>query len=165
MKPARVYVGVGSNIEREKNIRGGLAALARRYGALTLSPVYQARAIGFAGDDFFNLVAAFDTGKTVAELENDLRRIEFEHGRRREEDRFSARTLDLDLLLYGELVSRRHKVPRPDITKYAFVLKPLFDLAPDLVHPQTGQRIAEIWQAFDFEPDDIRRIDFDAGRG
>ena len=165
MKPARVYIGVGSNIEREKNIRGGLAALARRYGALTLSPVYQARAIGFAGDDFFNLVAAFDTGKTVAELENDLCRIEFEHGRRREEDRFSARTLDLDLLLYGELVSGRHRVPRADITKYAFVLKPLFDLAPDLVHPQTGKRIREIWQAFDFEPDDIRRVDFDAGRG
>ena len=165
MKPARVYVGVGSNIEREKNIRGGLAALARRYGALTLSPVYQARAIGFAGDDFFNLVAAFDTGKTVAELENDLYRIEFEHGRRREEDRFSARTLDLDLLLYGDLVSGRHRVPRADITKYAFVLKPLFDLAPDLVHPQTGRRIAAIWQAFDFEPDDIRRVDFDTGIG
>lgn len=165
MKPARVYVGVGSNIEPEKNIRSGLAALARRYSALTLSPVYQARAIGFAGDDFFNLVVAFDTGKTVAELENDLRRIESEHGRWREEDRFSARTLDLDLLLYGALVSGRHKVPRADITQYAFVLKPLFDLAPDLVHPQTGQRIAEIWQAFDFEPDDIRRIDFDAGRG
>ena len=163
MKPARVYVGLGSNIEREKNIRGGLAALTRRYGALTLSPVYEARAIGFAGDDFFNLVAAFDTGKTVAELENDLCRIESEHGRRREEDRFSARTLDLDLLLYGELVSGRHRVPRADITKYAFVLKPLFDLAPDLVHPQTGKSIAEIWQAFDFEPDDIRRIDFDAG--
>lgn len=165
MKPARVYVGVGSNIEREKNIRGGLAALTRRYGALTLSPVYQARAIGFAGDDFFNLVAAFDTGKTVAELENGLRRIEFEHGRRREEDRFSARTLDLDLLLYGDLVSDQHRVPRTDITKYAFVLKPLFDLAPDLVHPQTGKRIREIWQAFDFEPDDIWRVDFDAGRG
>ena len=165
MKPARVYVGVGSNIEREKNIRGGLAALARRYGALTLSPVYQARAIGFAGDDFFNLVAAFDTGKTVAELENGLRRIEFEHGRRREEDRFSARTLDLDLLLYGDLVSRRHRVPRADITEYAFVLKPLFDLAPDLIHPQAGRRIREIWQAFDFEPDDIRRSDFNAGRG
>ena len=165
MKPARVYVGVGSNIEREKNIRGGLAALARRYGALTLSPVYQARAIGFVGDDFFNLVVAFDTGKTVAELENGLRRIEFEHGRRREEDRFSARTLDLDLLLYGDLVSDQHRVPRADITEYAFVLKPLFDLAPDLVHPQTGRRIREIWQAFDFEPDDIRRVDFDAGRG
>ena len=165
MKPARVYVGVGSNIEREKNIRGGLAALARRYGALTLSPVYEARAIGFAGDDFFNLVAAFDTGKTVAELENDLYRIEFEHGRRREEDRFSARTLDLDLLLYGELVSDQHRVPRADIIKYAFVLKPLFDLAPDLVHPQTGKSIAEIWQAFDFEPDDIRRVDFDTGIG
>ena len=165
MKPARVYVGVGSNIEPEKNIRGGLAALTRRFGALTLSPVYEARAIGFAGDDFFNLVAAFDTGKTVAELKNDLCRIEFEHGRRREEDRFSARTLDLDLLLYGDLVSGRHRVPRADITKYAFVLKPLFDLAPDLVHPQTGKRIAEIWRAFDFEPDDIRRVDFDAGIG
>ena len=165
MKPARVYVGVGSNIEREKNIRSGLAALARRYGALTLSPVYQARAIGFTGDDFFNLVAAFDTGKTVTELENDLCQIEFEHGRRRGEDRFSARTLDLDLLLYGDLVSEQHRVPRADITKYAFVLKPLFDLAPDLVHPQTGRRIAAIWQAFDFEPDDIRRIDFDAGIG
>lgn len=165
MKPARVYVGVGSNIEREKNICGGLAALARRYGALTLSPVYQARAIGFAGDDFFNLVAAFDTDKTVAELENDLCQIELEHGRRREEDRFAARTLDLDLLLYGDLVSDQHRVPRADITKYAFVLKPLFDLAPDLVHPQTGRRIAEIWQAFDFEPDDIWRLDFDAGRG
>ena len=164
MKPARVYVGIGSNVEREKNIRGGLAALARYYGALTVSPVYRARAIGFEGDDFFNLVAAFDTGKTVDELESDLRRIEFEHGRRRQEDRFSARTLDIDLLLYGDLVSKQHRVPRADITKYAFVLKPLFDLAPDLIHPRTGKSVTQIWREFDFARAHIRRIAFNPGR-
>ena len=164
MKTVRVYVGIGSNIERKKNIRGGLAALAWCYGKLTVSPVYQARAIGFEGDDFFNLVAAFDTGQAVDELETGLRRIEFEHDRHRGEDRFSARTLDIDLLLYGDLISAQYKIPRADITKYAFVIKPLFDLAPDLIHPQSGKTVTEIWQAFEFDRDDIKQIDFDVGR-
>ena len=156
----RVYVGIGSNIEREKNIDGGLAALESHYGAIDISPVYEARSVGFEGDDFFNLVAAFDTSKDVDEVEKELRQIEYVHGRSRNETRFSSRTLDIDLLLYNGLVSKKHKIPREDITKYAFVIKPLFDLAPDLVHPETGQSIAEIWNTFEFNQEELKQIEY-----
>ncbi|MEQ8288192.1 MAG: 2-amino-4-hydroxy-6-hydroxymethyldihydropteridine diphosphokinase [Gammaproteobacteria bacterium] len=154
----RVYVGVGSNVERENNIRGGLHALAERFGKLELSPIYQNTAVGFEGDDFYNLVAAFITHKEIDEVAAELKEIEYDFGRRRNETRFSPRTLDIDLLMYGDTVDSSHDVPREDITKYAFVLKPLFDMEPDLVHPQTGKTIAELWQEFPGEDAELQEV-------
>ena len=148
---ARVYVSIGSNIEREQNIRAGLTDLERRFGALTLSTVYESEAVGFSGDNFYNLVAAFDTELTPQQVAAELRAIEEDHGRVRNGPRFSSRTLDIDLLLYDAVVLQEGKLelPRDEITKNAFVLLPLAELAPDLEHPVLHQRYAELWASFD----------------
>lgn len=154
----KVYVGIGSNIDRESNIRGGLQALAERFGKLLLSPVYQCKSVGFDGDDFYNLVAIFITHKEVDEVASDLKSIEYDFGRKRNETRFSSRTLDIDLLLYGDLVDSNYDVPREDITKYAFVLKPLFDMEPELVHPQVGKTVSELWQSFPKKDSKLKQV-------
>jgi 2-amino-4-hydroxy-6-hydroxymethyldihydropteridine diphosphokinase len=145
----RVYVSLGSNIDRERNIRSALQALVRAFGKLTLSAVYETDAVGFAGDPFYNLVAAFDTNLSLEEIQTTLRHIEAEHGRTRGNTlRFAARTLDLDILLYGELVRHdaRFDIPRAETTTQAFVLGPLAEIAPDLHVPETGTTVAECWR-------------------
>ena len=159
----RVHVGIGSNIDRENNIRGAVRELAAQYGPLTLSTVYESRAVGFEGQNFYNLVAGFDTEESIERIKQALSRIESHFGRTRAEDRFSARTLDLDLLLYGDSV--RHdgqvKLPHPDIQRYPFVLGPLADIAPNLKHPETGLSCAEMWQRFGSGRQETWKADFD----
>lgn len=145
-----IYVSIGSNIDRESNIRGGVAALRERFGELRLSTVYESEAVGFAGDPFYNLVASFETDARPDEVVAALRAIEDRFGRVRTGPRFSSRTLDIDLLLYGDAVFEQPVViPRQEITRNAFVLRPLAELAPDRVHPQTGKTYARMWQEFD----------------
>lgn len=162
-----VYVGIGSNIEQQKYIRLAAQYLNQAFGEqskLQLSPVYKTRAVGFDGDDFYNLVARFYTDKSAAEVEKTLKQIEHENGRQRNQGKFSARTLDIDLLLYDQDIIHNDavSVPRDEIEKYAFVLSPLADLAPDLVHPQTGKSISEMWQNMQTEIDEqsLEKIDF-----
>lgn len=145
-----VFVSIGSNIEREKNIRSGVAALRERFGELRLSTVYESEAVGFQGDPFYNLVASFETDATPEDVVAALRAIEDRHGRVRTGPRFSSRTLDIDLLLYGDAVFDVPVViPRKEITRNAFVLLPLAELAPDVLHPVTGSSYAALWEAFD----------------
>ncbi|MCU7939537.1 MAG: 2-amino-4-hydroxy-6-hydroxymethyldihydropteridine diphosphokinase [gamma proteobacterium symbiont of Bathyaustriella thionipta] len=146
-----VYVGIGSNIEQEKHIRLAVQSLQNAFGEqchLLLSPVYKTQAIGFDGDDFLNLVASFLTNLSAVEVEQKLKEIEHHNGRRRGQEKFSARTLDIDLLLYDQAIIDNNgiSVPRDEIEKYAFVLAPLVDLAPDLIHPQTRQTMSKMWQ-------------------
>jgi 2-amino-4-hydroxy-6-hydroxymethyldihydropteridine diphosphokinase len=159
---ARVYVSIGSNIDREANIRGGVADLQERFGELTLSSVYESEAVGFDGDNFYNLVAAFDTGLDVLEVAWALREIEDAHGRTREGPRFSSRTLDIDMLLYDELLLQQGKLelPREEITKNAFVLWPLAEIAPELEHPVLHQTYAELWAAFDKDKQSLWPVEF-----
>jgi 2-amino-4-hydroxy-6-hydroxymethyldihydropteridine diphosphokinase len=148
---ARIYVGVGSNIDRERNIAGGLDALARAFGPLTVSTVYESEAVGFRSDNFFNLVIGFDSDAPPEAVSATLRDIEERFGRRRGGPRFAPRTLDLDLLLYNDLVRNDGDIhlPREDITRYAFVLRPLAEIAGELRHPVSGARFADLWAAFD----------------
>jgi len=146
-----VYVGIGSNIEQDKHIRLAVQSLLSAFGEqchLLLSPVYKTQAIGFEGDDFLNLVASFLTDLSPFDVEKKLKEIEHLNGRRRGQEKFSARTLDIDLLLYDQDIINNNgvSVPRDEIEKYAFVLSPLADLAPDLIHPQTRQSMSEMWQ-------------------
>jgi 2-amino-4-hydroxy-6-hydroxymethyldihydropteridine diphosphokinase len=146
----RVYVSIGSNINREENIRGALQELDSVFGPLICSSVYETEAIGFEGDAFYNLVVGFDTDLSVDELKREFDRIEKQYGRTAASRRFAPRTLDLDLLLYGDMVdtSGTHDIPRKEISEYAFVLLPLSEIAGDLKHPSTGERFADMWSRF-----------------
>jgi 2-amino-4-hydroxy-6-hydroxymethyldihydropteridine diphosphokinase len=157
----RFFLGIGSNIDREKNIQGGIAALSNKFGDLIISPVYESKPFGFEGDDFYNLVVGFDTQLDIENVNSLLRDIEFQFGRHQTESHFSSRTLDIDLLLFGNLVSDEHHVPRHDVTDYSFVLCPLAMIAPDLKHPVSGQRLCDLWQNFDKSIHEIRQVNFD----
>jgi len=140
-----VYVGVGSNIEAEANLRLAFTALEAWFGTVRRSSVFRSPAFGFSGDDFLNAVAAFETDEDADVVESVLSAIEYGDGQVRNEQRFSARTLDLDLLLYGGMVDASRRLPREDVSRYPFVLAPLAELAPALVHPLTGRTIGEKW--------------------
>ena len=158
----RVFVGIGSNIDRERSIRAGVADLRERFGEVQLSSVYESDAVGFDGDAFYNLVAAFETDDPVEQVVTDLARIEDQHGRVRNGERFAARTLDLDLLLYGDAIisTEKYHVPRDEIPRYAFVLWPLAELAPEMRHPETGESFFAMWEKFDKRNQALRPIVF-----
>lgn len=148
---AKVYVSVGTNIDRERNVASALAALAREYDGLEQSRIFETQAVGFSGDLFYNLVVAFETGQSPQQVAAVLNRIEDAHGRDRQADKFSNRSLDLDLLLYNDLIVNEQGVtlPRPEILENAFVLRPLAEIAGDRKHPVTGVSFAAMWDQFD----------------
>ncbi|HEX6996261.1 MAG TPA: 2-amino-4-hydroxy-6-hydroxymethyldihydropteridine diphosphokinase [Gammaproteobacteria bacterium] len=142
-----VYVGVGSNIEPERHLRLAVAALEARFGRIRCSSVYRSPSFGFCGADFLNMVCAFSTDRGPDDVERELYDIEYEGGRVRRVERYSSRTLDLDLLLFGEAVDAARRLPRSDVLRYPFVLAPLVELDPALRHPLTGVALADEWRA------------------
>ncbi len=148
---AKVYVSVGSNINREHNVAQAITDLRLAYGELEQSRTYETQAVGFEGDPFYNLVVAFDTSESPQAVASRLRDIEDAHGRDRSSGKFSSRSLDLDLLLYDDLVLEEDglHLPRKEILEYAFVLKPLAEIAGDMKHPVTGFSISATWDQFD----------------
>jgi len=146
---ASVYVGIGSNQDRENRIRQAVGALRRRFGEIQLSPVYDSTAVGFDGSDFLNLVAAFESPLEVEAVAAAFHAIEDDLGRDRSLPKYASRPIDLDILLYGDLILDVPgiRVPRPEILVNAFVLKPLQDIAATRLHPETGQSYAGHWQA------------------
>ena len=146
----RVYLSLGSNIDRENHIKAGLDALAREFGLLTLSPVYESESVGFDGDAFYNLVVAIESELSVGELNAIMKKIEDSNGRSRQGPRFSARTLDIDILLVGDLCGEFDGVslPRDEIEKNAFVLLPLVDIAAKEKHPLLAISYDDMWKAY-----------------
>jgi 2-amino-4-hydroxy-6-hydroxymethyldihydropteridine diphosphokinase len=146
-----VYVAAGSNIQPETNLRSALSALKRRVGDLRVSRAYRNSSAGFDGPDFVNLVIGFETELTLTEVLSILQAVEGLCGRARKAPKFEPRSMDLDLLLYGEMVCATHAItlPRPDLIKHAYMLGPLAELAPALVHPTLKQTIGDLWKAFD----------------
>ena len=144
---ATVYIGLGSNVDREKNILLAVRELRKVYGELVLSPVYESAAVGFDGSDFLNLAAGFETENDVGEVVQALREIEDGLGRDRSQPRFSPRPIDLDILTYGELELDQPgiQIPRHEILQNAFVLRPLKDIAPEVLHPVLKQSYGELW--------------------
>lgn len=148
---ARVYLSLGSNIDRERHITAALDGLADAFGELTISSVYESEAVGFDGENFLNLVVGIDTDRPVAELSALLKQMEAANGRRRDVPKFSARTLDLDILTYDDVTGTIDGVelPRGEILRNAFVLLPMAEIAPETRHPLEGHTYRELWQAYE----------------
>lgn len=155
-----VYIGAGSNIDPVENLRLACRELEQIFGELALSSVYQTAPVGLQGDDFLNMVIGFSTNSSLDRIVAELERIQIMAGRAPNSGKFVSRTLDLDLLLYGDQVvdGPAATVPRADITEYAFVLQPMAELAPGLRHPVTGRTIAEHWAGFDRGGQRVRRL-------
>ncbi len=158
-----VYLSLGSNIDAEKNLCSAIRILKKRFPALILSPMYQTEAVGFAGDDFLNCVIALETEISATELFSLLRQIEQDHGRDRKQAKFSSRTLDIDLLTWGDQIieNKDFQLPRDEITKYAFVLKPLVDIAANKIHPLYNKSYQQLWEELDLQQQPIKKIEFD----
>jgi 2-amino-4-hydroxy-6-hydroxymethyldihydropteridine diphosphokinase len=147
---ACVYLSLGSNVERYRNLTAALDALALSFGAIIISTVYESEAVGFDGDHFLNLVAKIETDHSVSQLSVILKRIEDSNGRDRSSPRFSGRTLDIDILTYGDKVGVVEGVtlPREEITENAFVLQPLAEIAPNESHPVSGETYKTLWHQY-----------------
>ena len=149
---AQVYIGVGSNIDKHLHIPQVLKELRQQFGKIDISPLYQTPAIGFEGEDFYNLVVGLNTQLTPHQLHKVLRQIEAHHQRVRvSENQFISRTLDLDQLLFDDFQIKDDsiEIPNPDILDYAFVLKPLADVAGKVIHPSLNKSIQQLWNEFD----------------
>ena len=142
------WLGLGSNVDAEAHIHAGIEELREKFGNVVLSPVYASTSVGFDGEDFINLVARVETDMHPLALRQYLRDFEDRNGRKRDVPKFSDRTLDIDILLYDDLVlhSPKLQMPRAEILKFSHVLKPLADLEPDLVHPTELRSMLEIWK-------------------
>ena len=160
---AQVFFGVGSNLNPEKNIPIAIAEFRRFFGKIRVSPVYQNKAFGFKGKDFLNLIVACDTEKEISKLQNFIEDVHALSGRKRGSHKFLSRTLDVDLLIYDSLIldEKRIKIPRDDILRYSFVLKPLADIAPDLIHPITNRPVIDHWRSMDKTQHPLTLINMD----
>jgi len=160
---AVVFLGIGSNESPEKNLRLAVNELRSRYGEVTLSSVYRSAAVGFDGDNFLNLVLRLNSADSPLSICNEIELIHNLAGRDRGSNKWEARTLDIDLLLYNDLVrdERPVRVPRGDVLQYSFVLRPLAEIAPDYVHPVTGKTLLQHWQEFDAARHPLKHVDVD----
>jgi len=147
----RVFVAGGSNVDPERNLARAAAALERSFPGTRFSACYRNPAVGFEGPDFINFVAEIPTELPVRAVLAELHRIEESCGRPRAAPKWAPRPMDLDVLMYGQCT--RHEadltLPRPDLLTRAYMLGPMAELAPEVLHPVAGRSIGELWQAFD----------------
>jgi 2-amino-4-hydroxy-6-hydroxymethyldihydropteridine diphosphokinase len=145
------YVSGGSNLEPEKNLVVAARALQARHPGARFSRCYRNRAVGFEGPDFINFVVELPVAGAPALLKGELECVETLCGRVREAPKWAPRAMDLDILLFGNLVQDTPGLvlPRADLLKWAFMLGPLAELAPQMVHPVQKRKIGQLWEAFD----------------
>ncbi len=137
-----------------------LEKLRKLFGDLRISSIYESNSVGFDGDPFFNVVVGFDSEDTPRELVAEFKDIESECGRTRDDPRFGPRTLDIDLILYGDEIIDCDglQIPRKEITRYAFVLQPLAEVAGRQRHPVIGQTFDQLWSGFDSSGQRVKRV-------
>lgn len=148
----KILLGLGSNIDRESSITMALDKLQDAFVNIQVSPTFESESVGFEGDNFYNLVVSTNTSLTLDEVISTYRNIEDECGRNREGPKFGPRTLDIDLLTYGDLVCHKPlELPRDEILENAYVLWPLALLVPNERHPVNRKTYQHLWEAYDSE--------------
>ena len=155
---AHVYLSLGSNLEPRWHLPAAIRELREHFGELIVSPAYRSTAVGFDGAEFVNLAVGLDTELSPAALNDWLHELEDRHGRRRDMPRYADRTLDIDIVFYDDLVldgPGHLQIPRNEL-QYAFVLRPIADIAPDFRHPVSGRSMAELWSAFPASAEPMR---------
>lgn len=159
----RVYLAIGGNVEPERQLLHAAAQLRRRFPGIHFSPCYQNPAFGFEGADFYNVAAGFESDATALAIVAQLHEIESLCGRRRDDPKWAPRAMDIDLLLYGATIAdtATYRLPRPDLLRHSYMLKPLADIAPGLQHPITGRTMADHWQELEREPHALRQLSLD----
>lgn len=142
-----VYLSLGSNVNAEENIKSALVGLKDHYGELSISPIYESESVGFDGDNFLNLVVGLTSDQNFDVFVKGLKDLETKLGRERPGAKFGPRTIDIDILTFGDFVgdSSKVKIPRGEITENAYVLLPLKDLVPTAVHPSLNTTYEELW--------------------
>ncbi len=147
MKKHHVFLSLGSNIDRNRNIQRCLEQLQETFGRVECPPVYESEPVGFKGEYFYNLTVKIETGLNLKELTTSLKTIEDENGRERGGERFSSRTLDIDILTFDDLcgVYDGIELPRPELFFNAFVLLPMADLAANTIEVKSNLSYAQLW--------------------
>ena len=163
MTVTSVYVAAGSNVEPRVNLRRALETLHVHFAPLRVSRAYRNAAVGFEGEDFVNLVVGFETTAPVEDVVARLHEAEAACGRGRDAPKWAPRAMDLDILLYGELVCERPglRLPRPDLVRRAYMLGPAAEIAPGLRHPTLGLTLGELWQRFDRAAHPMQPVEID----
>jgi 2-amino-4-hydroxy-6-hydroxymethyldihydropteridine diphosphokinase len=146
----KVYVAAGSNVEPEKNLARACREIAATWPGTVFSHAYRNKAVGFDGPDFLNLVLGFDSGDPIAKVLVRLRAIETLCGRPPNSPKWASRAMDLDVLLFGSLVEKTddYTVPRPDLLKRPYMLGPMAEIAPSVIHPTANKTIGQLWREF-----------------
>jgi len=157
------YISGGSNVEPERHLLLAARELKRSFPGARFSRCYRNRAVGFEGPDFINFAAELQVASDAAAMRAELQRIEALCGREPGAPRWAPRSMDLDVLLFGDAVFSEPGlvVPRPDLLRRAFMLGPLAELAPARVHPVEGRRLDALWQSFDREAHPLTPVALD----
>ena len=145
MSHSTAYLSLGSNVSPEKNIQFALDQLSQIFGETVSSSIYKTKAVGFEGSDFLNLVVKIETGLDPEKLIDRLHGIEEMTGRITGTKAFNDRTLDIDVLIYGDYINPDLNIPRDEILMYGFVLEPLAELNPEGLHPIERVTFIELW--------------------
>ena len=143
-----LHLNIGSNQDRRKNIRLALDSLEPHFTKITTSSLYESPSEGFIGGNFYNIGVNVETDKNINDVVSILHDIENSLGRDRNLPKFSSRIIDLDLVLYDDVINDKLNIPRRDILKYAFVLAPLAELNPNDIHPQERISYLDLWKVF-----------------
>jgi len=147
----KVYVAAGSNVDPERNLARACGEVAASWPDAGFSRAYRNAAVGFDGPEFINLVVGFTTDQPIDAVITRLRAIETLCGRPRNAPKWAARTMDLDILLFGARIEKTadYTVPRPDLLKRPYMLGPMAELAPQVMHPVANKTMGELWAGFD----------------
>ena len=162
-KKTEVFLSLGSNIDPEENLQYACRELKKAFGNIQISSVYRNKSIGFEGNDFLNMVVKVKSTFNPSEMLDFLGRVESATGRDIGTGAFDSRTLDIDMILYNDLVhpEKPFKIPRKDIELYSFVLLPLVEIEPDGIHPVTGKTFKDLWESFDQEEHPLKKVSID----